>query len=232
MAHFLNTKDVSSYLEDIIRDASEYLVIISPYLKINDRIKKLLEIKSIEINVICREGELKAEEKKWLDSMEHIETRVLKDLHAKCYFNENDAILTSMNLYKSSEGNHEMGILVSFDEDPDLYLNILDESDLLLEMSKPETAGKAATKRGRRGAQEATGKPDRGFCIRCKTDLPANPAQPYCSRHYASWRRFSNAEYEEKHCHTCGKEHTATMSKPVCIACFRKYKDILEFAAS
>ena len=30
MAHFLNTKDVSSYLEDIIRGASEYLVIISP----------------------------------------------------------------------------------------------------------------------------------------------------------------------------------------------------------
>ena len=234
MAQFLNTKDVSSCLEDIIRDASEYLVIISPYLKINDRIKKLLEIKDIEIDVLYRkdkDSKLDLEEKKWLDSVEHIETRFLQKLHAKCYLNENYAIVTSMNLYQSSEDNQEMGILVSIDEDHDLYWEIFDEAGLLLKMSKPETAGKTATKRGRRGARQAAAKPDRGFCIRCKTDLPANPAQPYCIRCYAIWRRFSDAEYKEKHCHTCGKEHTTTMSKPVCIACFRKYKDVLEFAA-
>ena len=86
MAQFLNTKDVSSCLEDIIRYASEYLVVISPYLKFNDRIKTLLEDNVIGTYVICRDGELRPEEKKWLDSIEHIETMVLKDLHAKCYF--------------------------------------------------------------------------------------------------------------------------------------------------
>ena len=219
MAYFLNTKDVSSRLEDIIKGASEYLVIISPYLKINDRIKKLLEVKSIETDVLYGKEKLNSEEKKWLDSIEHIQTRFLKDLHAKCYLNENDAILTSMNLYQSSEGNHEMGILVSFDEEPDLYWDIWDESNLLLEMSNLETAGKAATKRDKRGPQQAMAKPDRGFCIRCKADLPTNPLRPYCSRHYASWKRYRNEEYEEKYCHTCGKEHTTTMSRPVCIAC-------------
>lgn len=233
MAHFLNTKDVSSWLEDMIRDASEYLVIISPYLKINDRIKKLLEVKSsefIEIDVLYRKdakSKLDRDEKKWLDSMEHIRVSFLKELHAKCYLNETEAILTSMNLYQSSERNHEMGILVSLDEEPDLYLNILDEADLLLEMSKPETAGKVATKRGRGGARQATAKPDRGFCIHCKTDIGADPQKPYC---YADWKRYGNDNRKEKHCHTCGKEHGTSMKRPLCLACYRKYKGVLEFA--
>ena len=68
--------------------------------------------------------------------------------------------------------------------------------------------------------------------MRCKTDLPANPTQPYCKRCYASWKRYANKTYEEKHCHTCGKEHKATLLKPLCSACYSKYKDVLEFAVS
>ena len=74
--------------------------------------------------------------------------------------------------------------------------------------------------------------PEKGFCIRCKDDLPANPTQPYCDRHYASWKKFMNKEYVENHCHTCGSEHATSMLKPLCRVCFRKYKDVLEFAAS
>ena len=71
--------------------------------------------------------------------------------------------------------------------------------------------------------------PENGFCIRCKAVLPANPTQPYCKRCYASWRRFENETYEEKHCHMCGSEYAATLSKPVCRACYKKYKDVFEF---
>ena len=232
MAQFLKTKDVSSCLEDIIKYASEYLVIISPYLKFNDRIKKLLEINNIEINVLYRkdkDSKLDPDEKKWLDSVEHIETRFLNKLHAKCYLNEEYALLTSMNLLESSEGNHEMGILVSIDEDEDLYWDILDESDLLLKISKPENPGKVATERERREPKQATTKPTKGFCIHCKTDIGAAPKKPYC---YADWKRYSNDKRKEKHCHTCGKEHGTSMKRPLCLACYRKYKDVLEFAAS
>ena len=245
MAKFLTTTGVSYRLEEIIKGASERLVIISPFLRINERIKELLEDKNrlkIDVRVIYGKSELRPEENNWLGSMESIRTSICNNLHAKCYLNENEVLLTSMNLYEFSQvNNNEMGILITKDEEPDLYREISEESMRLVRVSEeirvtvakvePETAGKAATKRARREPQQAMAKPNRGFCIRCKTDLPANPAQPYCSRCYASWRRFSNAEYEEKHCHTCGKEHTTTMSKPVCIACFRKYKDVLEFAA-
>ena len=245
MAQFLTTTGVSYRLEEIIKGAKERLVIISPFLRINERIKELLEDKNrmkIDVRVIYGKSELRPEENNWLGSMDSIRTSICNNLHAKCYLNENEALLTSMNLYEFSQvNNNEMGILITRDEEQALYEEIKEESMRLVRVSEEirvtvakveaETAGKAATKRARREPQQAMAKPDKGFCIRCKADLPVNPVQPYCSRCYASWRRYSNTEYEEKHCHTCGKEHGASMLKPVCIACFRKYKDVLEFAA-
>ena len=46
MAKFLDTTGVSYHLQQLINKANEKLVIISPYLKINDRIKQSLEDKS------------------------------------------------------------------------------------------------------------------------------------------------------------------------------------------
>ena len=74
--------------------------------------------------------------------------------------------------------------------------------------------------------------PTTGFCIRCKAELPAKPGRPYCETHFRSWNRYKNEDYEEKNCHLCGKEHSSTMRKPVCIECYRKYKDVLEFATN
>ena len=50
--------------------------------------------------------------------------------------------------------------------------------------------------------------PTKGFCIRCKITVPANPSRPYCNGCYTSWNRFKNKAYEEKYCHICGTEHT------------------------
>ena len=48
MAEFLTTTGVSERLENIITGATEQLVLISPYLKINDRIKGFLGDKDRE----------------------------------------------------------------------------------------------------------------------------------------------------------------------------------------
>ena len=84
----------------------------------------------------------------------------------------------------------------------------------------------------RRQPKPAVGIPTTGFCIRCKADLPANPTQPYCSSCFRSWNRYKNKEYEEKHCHVCGNEHMATLLKPLCLTCYRSYKDAFTFAVS
>ena len=45
MAKYLRTSGISAAVEDLIREAHERLYIISPYLKISDNIKQLLNDK-------------------------------------------------------------------------------------------------------------------------------------------------------------------------------------------
>ena len=77
---------------------------------------------------------------------------------------------------------------------------------------------KTSAARTRKEATPVLQAPEKGYCIRCKADLPANPTQPYCSRCIMRVGGDSrNKEYEEKRCHTCGNEHAATLlKKPLC----------------
>lgn len=61
-----------------------------------------------------------------------------------------------------------------------------------------------------------------GACLRCGSEVPFDPAKPYCASCFASWKRFSNENYVEKHCHDCGGSHRASMAKPLCRSCYAK----------
>ena len=55
MAKFLNTSGTTYYLEELIKNAQERLYLISPYLKLNDRVKELLEEKDrmkIDVRIV------------------------------------------------------------------------------------------------------------------------------------------------------------------------------------
>ena len=65
MANFLNTSATNYYLEELIKSASDRLILISPFLKINDRIKALLEDKNrlkIDERIAKDEGTLEEHE--------------------------------------------------------------------------------------------------------------------------------------------------------------------------
>ena len=246
MAEFLTTTGVSYRLEEIIKSATERLVIISPFLRVNERIKELLEDKDrlkIDVRIIYGKNELQPEENNWLESMNSIRTSFCKNLHAKCYLNEREALLTSMNLYDFSQvNNNEMGILVSRDAEPALYDDIFQESmrivriseEIRVKVARVSSAEKSnATSRAKtpaKGTRSNLAAPKSGFCIRCKTSISANPTRPYCNRCFASWRRFENKDYEEKHCHVCGTNHSSTLSKPLCLSCYKKYQSVLKFS--
>ncbi len=69
MAKFLNTSATNYYLEELIKNASERLILISPFLKLNDRIKELLEDKDrlkIDIRIVYGKSELQPDEINWL----------------------------------------------------------------------------------------------------------------------------------------------------------------------
>ena len=139
MAKFLNTSGVSYYLEELIKNTRDRLILISPYLQFHKRIKDNLEnlhLQKIDIRIIYRENKLQVEENNWLESQIGIRTSLCNSLHAKCYLNENQAIVTSMNLYSfSQQNNDEMGIHVTKDDDADLYNDIFEEVHRLLTIS-------------------------------------------------------------------------------------------------
>ena len=113
MAKFLNTSATNYFLEELIKGAQERLVLISPFLKLNDRIKELLEDKNrlkIDVRIVYGKSELQPQEIEWLKAQSYIRTSFCKNLHAKCYLNEENAIVTSLNLYEFSQiNNNEMG---------------------------------------------------------------------------------------------------------------------------
>ena len=114
MAKFLNTSATNYFLEELIKNASDRLILISPFLKLNDRIKELLQDKNrlkFDVRIVYGKNELQPEEINWLRELTYVRTSFCKNLHAKCYLNEESCIITSLNLYEFSQvNNNEMGV--------------------------------------------------------------------------------------------------------------------------
>ena len=139
MAKFLNTSATNYFLEELIKTAKDRLILISPFLKLNDRIKELLEDKNrlkIDVRIIYGKNELQNDEISWLSGLTFIRTSFCKNLHAKCYLNEESCIITSLNLYEFSQvNNNEMGVAVSRAEDSDLYRDTYEEAQRIIRIS-------------------------------------------------------------------------------------------------
>ncbi|MCP4614570.1 MAG: hypothetical protein GY845_38305 [Planctomycetes bacterium] len=233
MAKFLDTTGVSYHLQQVINNANEKLILISPYLKINDRLKQSLEDKDrlkIDIRLIYGKNELQPAENNWLKSLRSVRSSFCQNLHAKCYLNENQAIITSMNLYEFSQvNNNEMGIFVIKDDDSELYGDIYDEAMRLVRISDEI---KISVSKVPKNTASKSAKPSSnvsGFCIRCRTQIHLNPMAPYCKKCFNAWKKYENDEYEEKHCHICGKTNKSSLIKPSCYDCYKEKRDMLEF---
>ncbi|MBI9034967.1 MAG: hypothetical protein JEZ03_10900 [Bacteroidales bacterium] len=142
MAEFLPTSGVSYNLEDIILKAKKVIYLVSPYLKLSKTLyERLLDAdkRGVQIIVVYGKSDLKSEQKEQLYELEHIELYYFDNLHAKCYFNENKMVLTSMNIYEFSEkNNREMGILIDRNEDAKLYNDAAGESLSIVKNAKRE----------------------------------------------------------------------------------------------
>ena len=117
---FLTTAGLNNSIEEIFKNAKEFIYIISPFIKIHKRLLNILKRKKdegVQVIIVSRE-------KEGGDFANQVFVR--KNLHAKCYINEKVALLTSLNLYQFSQiNNDEMGIEVHINNN--LYKEILAE---------------------------------------------------------------------------------------------------------
>ncbi len=243
MARFLDTTAVSDRLVQIIKGANERLVLVSPYLKMNRRVKELLDeknlFKAVSIRVVYGKSDLQPDEMKWLRSKDQIKTSFRKSLHAKCYLNEKEAVITSMNLHEFSEmNNDEMGISVTRAEEPALYDEICKEVNRIIQNSEEIRVsvehveqGKTASPAAPRRADGPSSKlPATGTCIDCGASVKLDVRHPFCRGCFKARDERSETKSAAKLCHVCGKSNKSTLLKPTCYDCYRGFKDELGFS--
>lgn len=133
----IGTTEISYEIEQILNNAENYLILVTPYLKLNQRLKVRLSDAFKRVNnvyILHREKELNFSESEWLKSFKNINIFPIKNLHSKIYINEKIGIIASMNLYEYSQiNNHEIGIKLESDDDNDLYKDTLNEVRIILE---------------------------------------------------------------------------------------------------
>jgi len=246
MAKFLTTKGTSSCIEDIIRNAKDELVLVSPYLRLSEKFFQRLkeaDRQNVKIYLIYGKNKLKPEEKRQLQQLKNLSLYFCKELHAKCYFNEETMVITSMNMYEYSENNNwEMGVLVSKKEDRDIFDDVVKEalsikniaakdspirnvfSEVVKETrSIAESVIKDEPRRAKIGSySHRTSARQKGHCIRCEKPIPLDLDKPLCRNCYEEWAEWENPNWVEHFCHTCGKSARTTIAMPQCNACYRK----------
>jgi phosphatidylserine/phosphatidylglycerophosphate/cardiolipin synthase-like enzyme len=224
MAKFINTRKAVSELEDLIRNAGEKLILISPYLKLSKDFKELLTYRNNKdkiTTVIFGKQELNPDEMKFLQSLRFVILKYNEALHAKCYLNDDKMIITSLNLYEFSMAkNKEMGVLIDKNDNADnqLFNDAMEEIRFIedtsqrfeFNISKPVSSKQADNKNSPKAKQN-------GYCIRTGVEIPFDIEKPLSPEAYKKWKEFGNKDYPEKFCHFSGEPSNGetSLSKPI-----------------
>ena len=243
MAKFLTTDGISSEITNIIKNARSQVTLITPYLKVSNILFERLkdaDRQSKKINLVYGKDELKPDEKGKLQQLDNLSLHFSKDLHAKCYYNEECMVIASMNLHEySQQHNKEMGVLLSLKEDYYVFNEALTEAKFILNgaekyslirsvLSKAVKASKSRVaptvkdelrRPGGKPYSYRTKQP--GYCIRCKRRIPYELDYPLCDECFEVWSQYGDLDYPEHYCHTCGKRASTSKARPECDSCYK-----------
>lgn len=136
----LETTAQSYEIEKIIDESEDYTIIVSPYLKIHSRLKSKIADCYSRNNfnlILYREDDLTKTERMWIHK-QNVILLSIKNLHAKCYVNENTSLITSMNLYDYSQiNNHEIGVKFTIDDNKTEIQQLLRFINLIIKTDHP-----------------------------------------------------------------------------------------------
>ena len=119
---FIKPSEISSKIMSLIEETDEYIILVSPYVKISKWYKLLnkidgLKSRNIPFKFFIREGDDNLNSALELEDLGYMFSEIPK-LHAKLYLNEKQAIVTSLNLLLSSEiSSIELGYITESQEE-------------------------------------------------------------------------------------------------------------------
>jgi hypothetical protein len=243
MAKFINTRKAVSEIEDLIKNAGEKLILVSPYLKLSKDFKELLTYRNSKdriTTVIFGKQELNPDEMKFLQGLRFLILKYNEDLHAKCYVNDDKMVITSLNLYEFSMANNkEMGVLIDKNEPADvqLYEEAFKEVDYINETSqkfelnapKPQYTNKTVESKSNYNKHTSIQNTQlTGYCIRTGDKIPFDIEKPLCYDAYKVWAGFGDLDFPEKYCHFSGELSNGQTSvrNPILKKNWKKAKEI------
>lgn len=121
MSKFITGKDLVNVIDDIIWEAKETLLLVSPYIKLDNYFKNLFNKHkhnhSLHILVVFGKNENDIKKSFSKDDFDffkdflNVSVVYVPNLHAKYYGNESKGVITSINLYDFSfKNNIEFGV--------------------------------------------------------------------------------------------------------------------------
>lgn len=122
MAKFITGKELDDEVCNVIHSAKKQLLILSPYVKLDDYFKNLFSKhkNNSELHILIAFGKNKrnpersfnSEDLNYFTDFPNVSIVYIPNLHAKYYANEKKGIVTSINLYDYSfKNNVEFGVV-------------------------------------------------------------------------------------------------------------------------
>jgi len=219
MSSFLKTFELTTSILKIISSAKEYCYIVSPYIKIwpqLDRVLRVAAAREVFITFIIRDHPQAKALVNTLNNDYGFEVYVVKDLHIKLYLNENDCLISSMNLYDTSQYNNlELGYSVRMHKN--LKQELIDDY-ILSDNSVIRHPGKFEEKRNAQLNRVKEIKEilkQKGYCVDCKTRIDLDYRSAHRVRCRDCYFKYLNTDHDQtRYCHYCGKKHESISSRP------------------
>jgi len=232
--------DAVQRISELIAGSQKHLILVSPYVQLDnyraltrplkDALKRNVQVRLV---VRSRDGSTRQDV---TESSELTELRALglklyevKDLHAKVYLSEKAALVTSLNLLRSSFNNSiEIGIRLDAGtaqyKQIDGFLrstikNEVREVGAATEPVLSRHSEKLKPKSSRRSRKSG----DEGFCIRCAENIALAPDKPFCRECHRDWQDEDDSDPHETEnaCHACGEDNETSFAKPLCKSCYK-----------
>ena len=217
---FLENQNCAEEIHRIIENANSELIIITPYIDLGPRMKGSFRVaykKNVNIKLITRwKKKLAAKDEKELEFFTELGAEIIfvERLHSKLFLNENDGVLSSMNMLDgSAHHSQEIGIHTN---DTELITSFKGYANRLIRSAMPLEAAPAKSTAKNAPSQKKK-QQNSGYCIRTGDPIPFNIKSPFNKKSLGSWNRYKNPEFKEKFCHFSGEKSNGetTYSRPI-----------------
>lgn len=232
MAKFIKNRGLVQKIVDVIEEADDFVFIVCPFYKIpKDELLALQEAdkKNVKINLIYSKSELHRNDISKLSGIRNLHVYYIENLHAKCYANEKEVIVSTMNMHEYSfKHNIEMGVLFGKRYDEDNYSKALRELQRIqsrsikqsvkalesgmLKMVNDNLNPVNIVKRTYGYVERKMDRQHHGYCIRTGAKIEFDIDRPFSKDAYYEWREYMNADYPEKYCHFSGERSNGETS--------------------